>query len=292
MNIAVYGRSFHDSFISSIQEFFDEIGKRNAKLFIYEAFYSYLRPRVKISSPSELFSKHSEIAGKADVLISIGGDGSMLDTITLIRNSGIPLLGINTGRLGFLSNVSKNEIVQAIESLYQKKYTIEERVLLKVETEKKMFGTANFGLNELTLHRKDSGSMMTIHAYIDDNYLNSYWADGLIVSTPTGSTAYSLSCGGPIVVPGSGNFIITPIAPHNLNVRPVVVPDSSVIRLKVEGRSKSYFVSLDSRSETIEAESELVITKTDFKVKLIRLENQDFFTTIRNKLTWGIDKRN
>lgn len=292
MNIAVYGRSFHDSYISSIQEFFDEIGKRNAKLFIYEAFYSYLRPRIKISSESELFSKHSEIAGKVDVMISIGGDGSMLDTITLIRNSGILLLGINTGRLGFLSNISKNEIVQAIESLFQKKYFTEERSLLKVETEKKLFGNANFGLNELTLHRKDSGSMMTIHAFIDDNYLNSYWADGLIISTPTGSTAYSLSCGGPIVVPGSGNFIITPIAPHNLNVRPVVVSDTSVIRLKIEGRSKNYLVSLDSRSETIESESELIISKTDFKAKLIRLENQDFFTTIRNKLTWGIDKRN
>lgn len=292
MNIAIYGRSFNDAFISHIQFMFDELDKRKTQFYIFEAFNSFLRPRVSFSSETKLFTKHTEIKNKVDLIISIGGDGSILDTISLVRDSGIPILGINTGRLGFLSNISLEEISTAIAALYEKNYRIEKRNLLKVDSTNADFGKFNFALNELTLHRKDSIAMITIHTYIDDLYLNSYWADGLIVATPTGSTAYSLSCGGPIVMPGSDNFVITPIAPHNLNVRPVIVSDSSVIKLKVEGRTNQFLATLDSRSHNVESNTELTVRKADFKIKLIQLEEQNFFSTIRNKLNWGIDNRN
>jgi NAD+ kinase len=292
MNIGIYGRSFNDSFIPHIQQLFDELSKRKTQFFIFEPFNSYLRPRVKIGGEFKLFSRHTEIKNKIDCLISIGGDGSILDSATLVRDSGIPVLGINTGRLGFLSNISRDEIERAIDALFDKKYRIEKRGLLKIETSNNLFGKINFALNELTLHRKDSSSMITINAYIDDLYLNSYWADGLIIATPTGSTAYSLSCGGPIVIPGSDNFVITPISPHNLNVRPVIVSDSSVIKLRVEGRSKHYLATLDSRSYNMDSDNEIIVKKAEFKIKLIQLEEQNFFSTIRNKLMWGIDKRN
>jgi len=290
--IAVYGRSFNDSFLPGIQYLFEKIKQYPCELHVFEAFYSYLKPRVNIPAETKIFHKHKDIAGNVDVLISIGGDGSMLDTVTLVRDAKIPVMGINTGRLGFLSNISIQEIDQAIDALFSGKYRVDERSLLKVVTEDNLFGETNYALNELTLHKKDSSSMITIHAYINDQYLNSYWADGLIIATPTGSTAYSLSCAGPIVVPGSENFVITPIAPHNLNVRPVVVSDNSVIKLKVEGRGMQFLASLDSRSETIDSKYELTIVKEKFKLGLIQLEHQDFLRTIRNKLMWGIDKRN
>lgn len=292
MNIAIYGRSFNDEFIPHIQFLFDELSAKKSQFYIFEAFSSYLRPRVTISNEIKLFSKHTEIKNKVDLIISIGGDGSILDTVSLVRDSGIPILGINTGRLGFLSNISREEIATAVSALFEKNFKIEKRSLLKIETESSIFGKGNFALNELTLHRKDSIAMITIHAYIDDLYLNSYWADGLIIATPTGSTAYSLSCGGPIVMPRSDNFIITPIAPHNLNVRPVIVNDSSVLKLKVEGRTNQYLATLDSRSYNVDSSDELIVKKADFKIKLIQLEQQNFFSTIRNKLNWGMDKRN
>ena len=229
---------------------------------------------------------------RSECLISIGGDGSIMDAVTIVKDSGIPILGINTGRLGFLSNISLEQISTAIENLFEKEYRIEKRALLRVETSNNIFGSTNFALNELTIHRKDSGSMITIHAQVEDHYLNSYWADGIIIATPTGSTAYSLSAGGPIVEPGSNNFVITPIAPHNLNVRPMIISDDNIIRLKVEGRSKHFLATLDSRSFNVDSQDELIIRKADFKIKLIKLQGQNFYETIRNKLMWGIDKRN
>jgi NAD+ kinase len=225
-------------------------------------------------------------------MLSIGGDGTFLETVSFVRDSTIPILGINTGRLGFLANVAKTEISEAIDSLARKKFTVEKRALLSVTKPENLFGEVNYGLNEITILKKDSSAMVTIHTYINGDYLNSYFADGLIVATPTGSTAYSLSCGGPLVMPGSQNFVITPIAPHNLNVRPLVISDNNIITLKVEGRSPNYLVSLDSRSETIDDSTELTLKKADFYIHLIKLENQHFFNTIRNKLLWGLDKRN
>lgn len=292
MEIAIYGRAFTNEFIPQIQEFFDLLNQKNVNIKIFEAFSSFLRPRIKLPDNIQLFTGYENLKNKTDILISIGGDGSILDAATFVRHSGIPILGLNTGRLGFLSNIAKEEIKTAIDALYIKNYRIEQRTLLQINTEKKLFGELNFALNELTLQKKDTGSMISVTVYIDNNYLNTYWADGLIVATPTGSTAYSLSCGGPIVVPGSENFVITPVCPHNLNMRPIVISDSCEITLKAEGRSKQFLMALDSRNETIEGDTEIKIKKAPFKINFIQLENQHYFNTIRQKLLWGIDKRN
>lgn len=291
MRIAVYGRSFSDPYIEPVQQLFNQLGAGSSQIFIFEAFATFLKSRLTLPK-YELFSTSDELKGKVDYLLSVGGDGCILDTVSLAGDSGIPVLGINTGRLGFLSHTSSQEIPMAIKALQQGNIKIEERALLELQTSIGLFGNANRALNEITIHKKDSTSMVTVHAYVNDRYLNAYWADGLIIATPTGSTAYSLSCGGPIVVPGSRNFVITPIAPHNLNVRPIVLSDDSVIKLKAEGRSKQFLISLDSRSEPFDSELELILKRSKTNLKLVQLPDSDFFMTIRNKLTWGIDKRN
>lgn len=292
MRIGIYGRSFDDSFIPNIQELFDTLKSFNWEVSIYQPFRSYLSPRIELGDTESTFNKCNEVKGSIDVLISIGGDGTFLETINIVRNSGIPILGVNTGRLGFLASTYKENIVKVLNSIREGRYRLQTRSMLTLITENQLFGEDNFALNELTVHKKDSSSMITIHTYIGDLYLNSYWADGLIVATPTGSTAYSLSCGGPIMVPGAKDYVITPIAPHNLNVRPVVVPDDRTIRLKIEGRGREYLCSLDSRSVTIDSATELVIKKADFQLNVIQTENQNFLNTIRNKMMWGLDRRN
>ncbi|MDC0339342.1 NAD kinase, partial [Flavobacteriales bacterium] len=221
-----------------------------------------------------------------------GGDGTILDTITAIGDSEIPIVGFNTGRLGFLANNAKEDAKHIVEMLIKGNYELEQRSLLSLETDDELFGENNFALNELTVHKKDSSSMMTIHTYINDEYLNSYWADGLILSTPTGSTAYSLSCGGPILIPQSKNFVINPIAPHNLSARPLIVPDDVEIKLRIEGREDEFLATLDSRTRTINNATELKIVKSKFFINLVKFEGQNFYNTIRNKLLWGMDKRN
>ncbi len=292
MRVGIYGRAFDDSFIPNIQELFNTIRVFDWEIAIYEPFFAYLKPRINLDFEPLFFNKHHEVKSEVDILLSIGGDGTFLETIHIVRDSGIPILGINTGRLGFLASTYKDEIKSVLQSIKEEKYRLQERSLLTLVTENNLFGDDNFALNELTVHKKDSSSMITIHTYIGDLYLNSYWADGLIVSTPTGSTAYSLSCGGPIMVPGSKDYVITPIAPHNLNVRPVVVPDDRTIRLKIEGRGLEYLCSLDSRSVAIESSEELIIKKADFKINVIQTEGQNFLNTIRNKMMWGLDRRN
>ena len=292
MEVAVYGRKFTDNFAPYIQKFFDKLDSIGIGVVIYEPFLDYLKPRINISSKVKPFTKNVEIINTAEFLFSVGGDGTFLDSTTFIRDSNIPIIGINTGRLGFLSGVSINEIETALEDVFSGKFALDQRSLLKVETENNLFGTNNFALNELTVHKKDSSSMVTINAFIEGDFLNSYWADGLIVATPTGSTAYALSWGGPIILPGSNNFEITPIAPHNLNVRPIVIPDDKVLTLKIEGRSQDFLVSLDSRSKTIDSSVELKISKNNFTINLARLHNENILGTIRNKLNWGLDQRN
>ncbi len=292
MQIAIYGRSTNDNTSEYIQQLFHKLNEYKAEILIYEPFYSFLKQKLELSGNITTFSTHTDLKGKIDTMLSLGGDGTFLETLAFVRDSGIPVLGINTGRLGFLANVAKTEVNVAIEALMSKKFTIEKRSLLSVTGPKGLFGEVNYGLNELTVMKKDTSSMITINTYINGDYLNSYFADGLIIATPTGSTAYSLSCGGPLVMPGSENFVITPIAPHNLNVRPLVISDNNVITLEVEGRSPNYLVTLDSRSEIIESNIRLTIKKADFSAHLIKLENQSFFTTMRNKLLWGLDKRN
>ena len=292
MHIAIYGKLITEDNIPYIKILFNKLQKEQIKYQIHGSFAEHLASLNIDFSADSIFSSHDDLDKSSDFMISIGGDGTFLDTISYIRDSKVPVVGINAGTLGFLSNISKDEIEFAIDEILAGNYTKEQRALLTVETESNLFGEVNFALNDLTIHKSDSSSMVTIHVYLNDEFLNSYWADGLIVSTPTGSTAYSLSCGGPIITPGSGNFIINPVAPHNLNVRPVVIPDDTTITIKVGGRSGKYLVSLDSKYETVSDSTTLTITKADFKLHLLRLNNQNFLSTLRNKLMWGLDKRN
>jgi NAD+ kinase len=292
MKIAIYGVATINNTSESVQLLFQKLNQYKTELLIYEPFYKFIKQKIQISDAVRTFNSHEELVGKVDCMLSIGGDGTFLSTLNYIRNSGIPVLGINTGRLGFLANVAQSEINKAVEALLHKKFSIEKRSLISVTKPDNIFGEVNYGLNELTISKKDDLSMITINTYINGDFLNSYHADGLIVATPTGSTAYSLSCGGPLVMPGSENFVLTPIAPHNLNVRPLVISDSNIITLKVKGRSSQYLASIDSRTITIDSSVELTIQKADFYLNIIKLEDQNFFNTIRNKLLWGLDSRN
>jgi len=225
-------------------------------------------------------------------VLSLGGDGTLLETISYVGPSMVPVLGINLGRLGFLATINQEEVSLAINKLFEGAYQLDERALLKLETNFQLFGQTNFALNDLTIMKKDSAAMITVHAFIDGAFLNSYWADGLIVSTPTGSTGYNLSCGGPLVLPRSGSFVLTPVSPHNLTTRPIVVPDSSIIKLEVESRNKNYLLTLDSRVATANSGIEIVVKKENFKARLIQLEGQHYFKKLRQKLNWGFDIRN
>jgi NAD+ kinase len=239
-----------------------------------------------------VFSKHADLGEDFDYMISVGGDGTMLDTLTYVRNSNIPLLGINTGRLGFLASTAKDDIHRAVAALRNKTYRVDKRTLLHLDSNKPLFGGVNYALNEFSIHKKDTSSMITIHTYINGELLNSYWADGLIIATPTGSTGYSLSCGGPIIFPSSENFVITPVAPHNLNVRPIIVSNDSVLSFEVEGRNESFLCTLDSRYETIDSTFQLAVRKEEFTINLLRINDDNYLNTIRTKLGWGADQRN
>ncbi len=291
--IAIFGHQFSSEYNESILKFLDILKHKEVEYSIYQTFSSFLEDQLKLAiKPNLLFTKESFSPENFDVIISIGGDGTMLDCTTLVGDSGLLMLGLNTGRLGFLSSVSIHYITEALDQIIEGAYMTDQRSLIKLETESGIFGKNNFALNEMTLHKKDSQSMIVIHAYVDGKFLNTYWADGLIIATPTGSTAYSMSCGGPIILPSSSNFIITPVAPHNLNVRPVLISDQSTVTLRVEGRSENFLVSLDSRSESIDSETVLTLSKHNFDVNLVRLRNHSFLKTLRNKLNWGLDKRN
>ena len=292
MRIAIYGNPFNPVKAKYVQHLIHKLEENNVPVIIEHQFHDFLIDHVNFKKDIDIFDTPKELQENADILLSIGGDGTLLNTITLIRDSSIPVLGINTGRLGFISSVSTDQIDNAINQLFKKEYTLEKRTLLQLDTNNQLFGETNFALNEVTVLKKDTSSMIRIHAFLDDEFLNSYWADGLIVATPTGSTGYSLSCGGPIVVPGTENFIIAPIAPHNLNVRPIIVSEERVLKLKVEDRDELALVALDSRSRAIDPTLELTIRKADFKVNLIKLSSQSFIATIREKLMWGKDKRN
>jgi NAD+ kinase len=292
MKVAIYGRSTNNNTSEYIQRLFHKLNEYKTEMIIYEPLYNFLKQKIQISGAIKTFNSYQDLNKDIDFILSIGGDGTFLETLTFIRDSGIPVLGINTGHLGFLANVAQTEINAAIDALLNKEFSIEKRALLNVTASKNLFNDFNYGLNELTIFKKDSSSMISIHTYINGDYLNSYFADGLIIATPTGSTAYSLSCGGPLVMPGSQNFVITPIAPHNLNVRPLVISDNNIITIKVEGRSSHYRATLDSRNEVIDCSIELTVKKADFQLNILKLQNQNFFNTIRNKLLWGLDKRN
>ncbi len=292
MQFAVYGKSLSVEALTYLDQLIGKLRASDCGILFYEPFYRGIKDALHSGGSFKLFSPEDDIRNKVDILISIGGDGTLLDTITLVRDSGIPVLGVNMGRLGFLSSLSREDMMQGIDRILSKDYLLDSRILLRLESKQGLFGDRNYALNDLALTRKGNFRMITVHAYIDGKFLNSYLGDGLIISTPTGSTAYSLSCGGPIINPGSENLVITPIATHNLTVRPVVISDHSIITLKIQDPSDEFIVSLDSRSETMQGSIELTVRKADFCINLLRFEGQDFFKTIRAKLNWGLDIRN
>jgi NAD+ kinase len=291
MTIAVYARSTKDNHTALVEQIFDYLQSEGVEMIIHESYYKYLQDNFNFQREIGTFSTSEELISKAFYLICLGGDGTMLETVTFVRKSGIPLLGVNTGRLRFLSSVNKDDLERALKLLLREKFTLDKRELIELSGCKNCFNEVNYALNEFTIHKKDSSSMINIDTYIDGIFLNSYFADGLIVSTPTGSTAYSLSCGGPIMMPDSDNFIITPIAPHNLTVRPIVISNNKEIAFKVTGRNDDFNISLDSRSCSVNAGAEIRIKKANFRINLINLQGQNFFTTLRNKMMWGIDRR-
>lgn len=292
MRIAIYGRAFNDTVLPYVQQVFNSLQRYGVTPIIYQNFNNFLKDKVKLPPNTEVFSRYNELFNNAEVFLSLGGDGTLLDTLSLIRNSNIPVIGINFGRLGFLASINKDEIDTAIQALINKQFTLDKRSLLSLESENNLFAEENFAMNDITIHRRDNSAMMIIHAYMNNEFMNSYWADGLIIATPTGSTAYSLSCGGPIIYPSSQNFVITPIAPHNLNVRPVIVPDNYSLSFEVEARESKFLLSCDSRTVTVERSVKINIKKADFSVNLVRLNNESYLNTLRNKLLWGIDTRN
>ncbi len=292
MIVAIHGgRSFRPDSQPYIQEMLDYLASEGIFVKLSQIFWEFLNQNGVKTRINHIYTDKDNL-GEADFFVSVGGDGTLLESITYIAQKQIPILGVNTGRLGFLATISPPDIIPALQQVLKGFYKIEERTLVKVESDKLLFGGTNFGLNEFTITKRDTSSMIIIHTYIDGEFLNSYWADGLIVATPTGSTGYSLSCGGPVVLPQSRNFIIAPVSPHNLTVRPMIVSDDSVISFAIEGRGKNFLVSLDSRSEVIDAQIQIAVRKEDFLAKLITFNEHNFLNTLRTKLNWGLDIRN
>ena len=291
MKFAILGKPFDKAVTPFLQGLLDELASRNAEVIIVETFRAYLDAHLRLPPGTGSFRRGDSLRGVQFVL-SIGGDGTLLDTVTYVGALQIPILGINTGRLGFLAPINPDYIPQAIDALFKGHFTLEDRSLLRVETDPDVFGALNFGLNEFSILKRDTSAMIAVHTYINGEYLNSYWADGLVVSTPTGSTGYSLSCGGPVMLPQTNNFIIAPVCPHNLNVRPLIVSDQSIISFEIEGRATSYLLALDSRSMPVEASVQMAVRRENFNARLVKLNHVNFLSTLRNKLNWGLDRRN
>ncbi|MBL7927956.1 MAG: NAD kinase [Bacteroidia bacterium] len=292
MTAAIYFRSLNDGVILAFQEAMKSLIENQCDVLIYDTCMSQLKSYGIHNHKMQSFSSAEEFREAADFMISIGGDGTILDTLTIVHDSSVPVLGINSGRLGFLTGCAAENTRAAMECLLKGTFSLDKRTVLKLDTDKNLFGAMNYALNEMTIHKKDSSSMIKIHTYLNGEYLTTYWSDGLIICTPTGSTGYSLSCGGPIVAPQSSNFVITPIAPHNLNIRPMVVSDKNVITLEVEGRSQFFLTTLDSRSVTVDSSIQFAVRLADFTFNIIRLYDDNFLKTLRNKLNWGLDTRN
>ena len=292
MKVAIYSRGLDADQEVQLLTLLEELRRFHIKACLHK---SLVKPRSVVSILPEdfsVFSRHDELDSNIDCIISLGGDGTMLDTATLVRDKNIPIMGINFGRLGFLASMGKDELVIAVEALANGRYVIDKRTLIHLNSSIPLFGDAPFALNEFAIHKRDSSPMIKIHTYLNGEFLNSYWADGIIVSTPTGSTGYNLSCNGPILFPNSASFVITPVAPHNLNVRPIVIPDNNNISFEVEGRTDEFICTLDSRREIVENEVQLSVKKEEFEISLVVLKENSFLTTLREKLTWGFDKRN
>lgn len=291
MKIALHGKSITPEAIPHINDLFQAISEQSFEIHISSDFRKQLK-KVKIPFKNTIVFEQGDDISSCDFIMSLGGDGTMLDTVTYTAQQQVPIVGINLGRLGFLATTPRNEIVNTVQHLVNGNYTIENRSLIRVDSNQNLFAPYNFGLNEFTIVKKETSSMILVHTYVDEEYLNSYWADGLIVSTPTGSTGYSLSCGGPLVHPRLKNFIITPVSPHNLNVRPIIVSDQSKITFKIEGRTNKFMVSLDSRSCSVDDKVKISVRRESFEAKLVRFDHNKYFDTLRQKLNWGVDARN
>lgn len=293
MRVVVYAYVLKDHDVPHIQGLFDALHEEGISVYVYGPYLDLMRDKIKFQKPVGEFDGYIDFTlKKFDFVIALGGDGTILSAITHVRESGVPILGINLGRLGFLASIEKKRIRDAVQLLAKGRYSVEERGLLYLESSMPLFGDTRFALNDFTILKRDTSSMITIHTYINGSYLNTYWADGIIVATPTGSTGYSLSCGGPIIFPNSNNFVITPVATHNLNVRPVVISDDSIISFDVEGRAENFLCTLDSRFETITSAHQLAVRKNDFSINLVQLHDYGFMDTMRDKLAWGQDSRN
>jgi len=292
MKAAIYSRVMEKDQEQNVQLFFDELAKQKIKPLIYEQFFEQIKNSIRLPEDTTTFSLSEHITPEIEFIISLGGDGTLLDTITLIRDKPISILGINFGRLGFLASIGQHEIKEAIQAIAKRTFVTDKRTMIHLDADLPLFGSVPYALNEFAIHKRDTATMIKIHTYLNGEFLNTYWADGLIVATPTGSTGYSLSCGGPIVFPESGSFVITPVAPHNLNARPIVVPDDNVISFEVESRYDEIICALDSRREIVGKNVSLAIRKEGFDISLLRLSENNFLQTLHNKLTWGLDKRN
>jgi NAD+ kinase len=293
MQVVVFGKQFKEKDLPFVQVLFDALHAEGITPYVYTPYLKDIEGKIRFPGVYAAFDDYLDFKiHRIDFAIVLGGDGTMLAAVTLVRDAGVPMLGINLGRMGFLACTEKNLIADAIHKLRRGQYRIEERAMLYLESHPAIFGNLPFALNDCTLLKRDTSSMITIHTFLNGDYLNSYWADGIIIATPTGSTGYSLSCGGPVIFPDSSNFIITPVAPHNLNVRPIVLSDESVISFEIEGRGDNFICTLDSRFELISAQHQLAVRKNDFSIKLVQLQDVTFPNTLREKLGWGEDIRN
>lgn len=292
MKVAIYSRGLDFEQENPILLLLEELMRYDTTIFIFRQLLDQFSFPPSIHEKLIPFTKSAELRDDIDILISIGGDGTMLDAVTLVKQTNIPILGINFGRLGFLASISKDELSSAVDALINRTFHIEKRTLIHLDSNESLFGDAPFALNEFAIHKRDISPMVKIHTYLNGEFLNTYWADGLIVATPTGSTGYNMSCNGPIVFPESSSFVITPVAPHNLNVRSIVVPDSNIISFEVEGRADQFICALDARREIVTKSIQLAVRKEKFYINLARLNENNFLSTLRTKLTWGLDKRN
>lgn len=292
MKVAIYSRGLDTEQGAHLDILLEALTRYDVCIRIFQPLLAQF-PQVTQRYPSLIpFLQSSELPDELDCLISLGGDGTLLDTVTLVRNKKIPVLGVNFGRLGFLAGISRDELSTAVEALVNRTFIIDKRTLIHLDSNRNLFGDTPFGLNEFAIHKRDTSPMIKVHAYLNGEFLNTYWADGLIVSTATGSTGYNMSCNGPILFPESSSFVITPVAPHNLNVRSIIVPDTNIISFEVESRADMFICALDARREIVDKTIQLAVKKEEFSVNLVRLNENSFLSTLRTKLAWGLDKRN
>ncbi len=292
MKIAIYSRGIENDQHKDIMSLMEELKTYDVEPVFFQDFFNQFYSSVNMEGKYSTFNAAEDLDDSIDFVMSLGGDGTLLDTVTFIKDKRIPVLGINYGRLGFLATIGREDLNLAIRALVEGTYVLDKRTLIHLDADLPLFGDAPYALNEFVLHKKDTSSMIKIHTYLNGEFLNTYWADGVIVATPTGSTGYSLSCNGPVVFPDSSNFVITPVAPHNLNIRPIVVADDNIISFEIETRSDGFLCSMDSRRELVSKEVQLAVKKEKFPISLVRLNENNFLQSLRNKLSWGLDKRN